>query len=136
MRATGRLPEDGWQSGNYFRALREKPFPRGGSQAPMRCPGFVAFRNEEGKMEAIVIWLVVGLIAGWLASAIVGGGYGLVGDIVVGIVGTFIGGFVFRALRARVPFHGIAGMIAVAFVGAVLLLIVLRAVGSSRRIYV
>ena len=77
-------------------------------------------------LETILIWMVIGLIAGWLASAVVGGGYGLLGDIIIGIVGSFLGGLVFRALRVGTPFHGLAGTIFVAFVGAVLLLLILR----------
>ncbi|WP_338870060.1 GlsB/YeaQ/YmgE family stress response membrane protein [Myxococcus stipitatus] len=82
-------------------------------------------------LETILVWAVIGLIAGWLASAVVGGGYGLVGDIVVGIVGAFLGGFIFRALGAGQPFGGLAGTIFVAFIGAVVLLLVLRAIRSS-----
>lgn len=80
--------------------------------------------------ESLLVWIVVGLIAGWLASAVVGGGYGVVGDIIVGVVGAFIGGMVFHAFNASAPFGGIAGTIAVAFVGAVILLLVLRAIHS------
>ena len=85
-------------------------------------------------METFLIWIAVGLVAGWLASVVVGGGYGLVGDIVVGIVGSFLGGFVFRSLHLRTPFHGLAATIFVAFIGAVLLLLVLRLLrrGSPR----
>jgi uncharacterized membrane protein YeaQ/YmgE (transglycosylase-associated protein family) len=79
-------------------------------------------------LETFLLWLVVGLIAGWLASAVVGGGFGLVGDIVVGIVGAFIGGFIFRALGVGTPFGGLAGSIFVAFVGAVALLLCLRVI--------
>lgn len=79
-------------------------------------------------IEALLVWLVVGLVAGWLASALVGGGYGLVGDIIIGIVGAFIGGAVFRALDIGAPFGGLAGTIFVAFIGAVLLLGLLRLV--------
>ncbi len=44
----------------------------------------------------LIAWLVVGLVAGWLAGQFMkGGGYGLVGDIVVGVIGAFIGGFIF-----------------------------------------
>ncbi len=44
----------------------------------------------------IIAWLVVGLIAGWLAGVVMkGGGFGLIGDIVVGLIGAFVGGFVF-----------------------------------------
>lgn len=78
--------------------------------------------------QGILIWLVVGLVSGWLASVVVGGGYGIVGDIIIGILGAFVGGPVFRALGVRVPFHGMAAMIAVAFVGALVLLLVLRLV--------
>ena len=76
--------------------------------------------------ETILIWLAIGLIAGWLASAVVGGGFGIVGDIVVGIVGSFLGGSIFRRMHLGTPFHGLASTIFVAFVGAVVLLLILR----------
>lgn len=79
-------------------------------------------------LETILLWAVIGLIAGWLASAVVGGGYGVIGDIVVGVVGAFVGGFIFRALGVGAPFGGLAGTIFVAFVGAVVLLLLLRVV--------
>jgi uncharacterized membrane protein YeaQ/YmgE (transglycosylase-associated protein family) len=82
-------------------------------------------------METILIWAAIGLIAGWLASAVVGGGYGVVGDIVVGVVGSFLGGFIFRGLHIGAPFHGLASTIFVAFVGAVLLLLLLRLIGRG-----
>ncbi|MDO9022829.1 MAG: GlsB/YeaQ/YmgE family stress response membrane protein [Deltaproteobacteria bacterium] len=77
-------------------------------------------------VETLIVWAVVGLIAGWLASAVVGGALGIVGDIVVGVVGAFIGGFVFRQLHISVPFGGLPGTIFVAFIGAVILLALLR----------
>ena len=77
-------------------------------------------------LETLVIWLLVGLAAGWLASVVVGGGMGILGDIVVGIVGAFIGGWLFHALHWRVPVGGLGGTILVAFVGAVILLLLLR----------
>ena len=83
-------------------------------------------------IETVLLWIVVGLIAGWLASAVVGGGYGLVGDIVLGVVGAFVGSFLFRAARIHQPFAGLAGTIAVAFVGAVVLLLLLRLVRVAR----
>ena len=82
-------------------------------------------------LETILIWAVVGLIAGWLASAVVGGGYGVIGDIVIGIVGAFVGGFIFRGLHVHVPWSGIPGTILVAFVGALVLLVVLRVIRSA-----
>jgi uncharacterized membrane protein YeaQ/YmgE (transglycosylase-associated protein family) len=77
-------------------------------------------------LETFLIWLAIGLIAGWLASAVVGGGYGVVGDIVIGIVGAFLGGLVFRGLHIRSPLAGLPGTIFVAFIGAVILLVILR----------
>lgn len=73
----------------------------------------------------ILTWLIVGLVAGVLADLIVGG-YGVLMDIVVGIVGAFIGGWVFVKAGWHAPFAGLAGTIFVAFVGAVILLLVLR----------
>ena len=80
----------------------------------------------------ILTWLIVGLVAGLLASFAVGGtGYGIVGDIVVGIVGAFVGGFVFRALHINSPIAGLGGVILVAFIGAILLLLILRVIRGS-----
>lgn len=74
------------------------------------------------------LWfIIVGLIAGWLAGVIMkGGGFGVVGDIVVGIVGALIGGFVFGALG--IGAGGLLGSIIVATVGAILLIFLLRLV--------
>ena len=82
--------------------------------------------------QTILLWLVIGLIAGWLASAVVGGGYGVIGDIVVGVVGAFIGGLVFRKLGLGTVLGGLPGTIFVAFVGAVILLLVLRLIHRRR----
>jgi uncharacterized membrane protein YeaQ/YmgE (transglycosylase-associated protein family) len=86
----------------------------------------------------ILTLLIVGLIAGVLASLVVGG-YGLLADIVVGIVGAFVGGWIFARAGWHAPFAGIAGTIAVAFVGAVILLLLLHLVHSAtyrrRRLY-
>ena len=79
-------------------------------------------------IQTLLLWVAIGLISGWLASMVVGGAYGVVGDIVVGIVGSFLGGFIFSGLHIAAPFHGLASTIFVAFVGAVLLLLVLRLV--------
>jgi uncharacterized membrane protein YeaQ/YmgE (transglycosylase-associated protein family) len=77
-------------------------------------------------LQTVLLWIAIGLIAGWLASAVVGGGFGLIGDIVIGIVGSFLGGMLFRALHIGTPFHGLAGSIFVAFIGAIVLLLILR----------
>ena len=80
----------------------------------------------------ILILLVVGLVAGVLASLVVGGtGYGIVGDIVVGIVGAFVGGYVFRAAGWAAPFGGLAGTIFVAFIGAVILLVIIHLIRGA-----
>lgn len=80
----------------------------------------------------LLTWLIVGLIAGVLASLVMGGtGYGLIGDIVVGIVGAFVGGWLFSALGVTVPLGGMAGTILVAFVGAVVLLFLIRLIRRS-----
>jgi uncharacterized membrane protein YeaQ/YmgE (transglycosylase-associated protein family) len=83
-------------------------------------------------LETLLIWIVVGLVSGWLASAVMGGGYGVVGDIVIGVVGSFVGGLILRGLHVHAPFQGLAGTIFVAFIGAIVLLIVLRLVRSGR----
>ena len=74
-----------------------------------------------------VLWfLLVGVIAGWLAGVLVkGGGFGLIGDLVVGIIGALIGGLFFNGL-AGFAGGGPLGSILVATLGAVLLLVVLR----------
>ena len=77
----------------------------------------------------IITWLIVGLLAGVLASLVVGG-YGLLADIVVGIVGAFIGGWLFTHEGWHVPFAGLAGTVFVAFIGALILLVVLHLLHS------
>jgi uncharacterized membrane protein YeaQ/YmgE (transglycosylase-associated protein family) len=84
-------------------------------------------------LETFLLWLVVGAISGWLASAVVGGGFGLIGDIIVGVVGAFIGGWVFRAAGWDSPFGGLAGTIFIAFIGACILLLILRILTLGRR---
>ena len=79
----------------------------------------------------LVTWLIVGLIAGVLAGLLVGG-VGLVGDIVVGIVGAFLGGWIFAQLGVSSPFSGLAGTIFTAFIGAVVLLVILHLVMRGR----
>ncbi|MRG55277.1 Uncharacterized membrane protein YeaQ/YmgE, transglycosylase-associated protein family [Phyllobacterium sp. YR620] len=77
--------------------------------------------------EGLLIFLLVGLIAGWLASQLVrGGGFGLVGDLVVGVIGAFIAGYLFPALNISLG-GGILGAIIAAAIGAIILLVILRA---------
>jgi uncharacterized membrane protein YeaQ/YmgE (transglycosylase-associated protein family) len=80
----------------------------------------------------ILTWLVVGLVAGVLASAVVrGSGFGFLGDIVLGIAGALVGGWTFHALGWQAPFAGLAGVIAVALVGAVIVLAGLRLIRGA-----
>ena len=79
----------------------------------------------------LITWLIVGLVAGVLASLVMGG-VGLIGDIVIGIVGAFVGGWLFRQLGVTTPFGGLAGTIFTAFIGAVVLLFLLRLVTRRR----
>lgn len=76
----------------------------------------------------ILSWLVVGLIAGFLAGLVVkGGGFGLIGDIIVGVVGGLIGGWISVNLLHIGSMTGInLGSIVIAFIGAVILLLILR----------
>jgi uncharacterized membrane protein YeaQ/YmgE (transglycosylase-associated protein family) len=74
----------------------------------------------------LIWWIVVGLIAGWLAGKVMkGGGFGVVMDIVIGMVGAVIGGWVFGLLGIYSN-GGLIGSVLVAFVGAVILLWLVR----------
>ena len=77
-------------------------------------------------IETLLIWLLIGAVAGWLAGMIVkGGGFGLVGDIVVGIVGAFAGGWLLPRLGIFFGV-GIVSAIVSATIGAVVLLLIFR----------
>jgi uncharacterized membrane protein YeaQ/YmgE (transglycosylase-associated protein family) len=81
----------------------------------------------------LLTWFIVGLIAGVLAGLVVGG-VGLIGNIVVGVVGAFVGGWIFAQLGVTAPFPGLAGTIFTAFIGAVVLLLILHLIWRSRRL--
>ena len=81
--------------------------------------------------ETILVWLLVGAIAGWLAGNIVkGGSFGLAGDIIVGIIGAFVGGWLFTQLHVQIG-SGIVSVIAMATIGAVAMLVLLRMVRTA-----
>jgi uncharacterized membrane protein YeaQ/YmgE (transglycosylase-associated protein family) len=81
-------------------------------------------------VTTIIWWLVVGLIAGALAGLVMrGGGYGIVGDIIIGLVGALIGGFL--ASLFGLGSSSIIGTIIIAFVGACVLIAILRAVSGG-----
>ena len=76
--------------------------------------------------QSIIVWLIVGAIAGWLAGMVVrGGGFGLIGDIIVGIIGALIAGWLLPQLGIVIG-SGIIAAIIDAFIGAVILLVILR----------
>lgn len=75
--------------------------------------------------EALIIFLLIGAVAGWLAGLVVrGGGFGLVGDIIVGILGAFVAGLLLP--RLGLGLTGIAGEIIYAAIGAIILLVIIR----------
>jgi uncharacterized membrane protein YeaQ/YmgE (transglycosylase-associated protein family) len=81
-------------------------------------------------IQTLLIILAIGAVAGWLAGVIMkGGGYGLLGDIVIGIIGAFVGGFLFGLLG--ISAGGLIGQIITATVGAVVLIFVLRLVKKA-----
>jgi uncharacterized membrane protein YeaQ/YmgE (transglycosylase-associated protein family) len=85
---------------------------------------------------SILVWALIGLVAGFLASRVMlGHGMGLLGDIVVGIVGAIAGGFLARYLgvTTAATSHSIVADVIIAFLGAVILLAVLRVVGVGKR---
>ena len=76
-------------------------------------------------MTGLIWFLLVGLIAGWLAGRVMrGGGYGVIGDIIVGIIGALLGGWLFGVLGIHAG--GLIGAIITAFVGAVIFVALLR----------
>jgi uncharacterized membrane protein YeaQ/YmgE (transglycosylase-associated protein family) len=82
-----------------------------------------------------LLWFImVGLVAGWLAGQFMrGGGYGLVGNIIVGVLGAVVGGFLFKSLGASMG-GGLLGSIIVATIGAVVMLFVVRLFSRGARI--
>ncbi len=80
--------------------------------------------------QSLVVILVVGIVAGYLAGRVMeGGGFGLIGDLIVGLVGAFIGDWLLPQLGVHLG-SGIVALIVNAFIGAVVLLLILRLVGG------
>ncbi len=78
--------------------------------------------------HGLIVWLVIGAVAGWAAGSLVkGGGFGLIGDIVVGIIGAFIGGWLAGKLDIHIG-SGLISSIITAIAGAVVLLVAIRLV--------
>ncbi len=78
------------------------------------------------------LWFIlIGLAAGWLAGQLMkGGGFGVIGDIIVGVIGALLGGFLFGSLGVF-PGGGLLGSLVVATIGAVILLFLLRLIKKA-----
>jgi uncharacterized membrane protein YeaQ/YmgE (transglycosylase-associated protein family) len=78
-------------------------------------------------LESIVVWIIVGGVAGLLAEWLIGGIHtGCIGTVIVGVIGAFIGGWLFGVLHISIGTTGIVNEIITAFVGAAVLLLVIR----------
>jgi len=121
---------------NNFLAASNRPQGRGrltaieqslkAKPARVRQGTSASGHHEGGNIVDIIIFLIVGAIAGWLAGMVVkGGGFGLIGDIVVGVLGAVIAGFLLPAAHINLGAGFVADVID-AFIGAVVLLIILR----------
>jgi uncharacterized membrane protein YeaQ/YmgE (transglycosylase-associated protein family) len=82
--------------------------------------------------QDLILYLAVGLLAGWLAGRILkAGGFGLVGDLVIGVIGSFVGVWLFGVLQ--ISAGGLPGLLIASVAGALLLLYLARLVKTSRR---
>ncbi len=82
-------------------------------------------------LELFAMWVLVGLLSGWLAGVVMkSGGYGLIGDIVLGLVGSILGSWIFRTLGVAVG-AGLFMAVVVAFIGAVLVISAQRMIWAS-----
>ncbi len=85
--------------------------------------------------EAILILLIIGAVAGWLAGLVTrGSGFGIIGDIVIGLIGAFIGNFIVRALHVSINLgHPWLNLGIVAFIGGVVLLVIVGLIAPAGR---
>ncbi len=84
----------------------------------------------------VIMWILVGLISGWLAGILMkGGGYGIIGDLIVGLVGSFVGGIVFGFLVTDTGTTGFLGSIVVSVIGACLFIFILRMISGRRVVH-
>jgi uncharacterized membrane protein YeaQ/YmgE (transglycosylase-associated protein family) len=89
------------------------------------------FERGDINMNSLIWFLIIGAIAGWLAGLVMKGrGFGLLGDIIIGIIGAFLGGWLFGKLGVSFG-GGLAGSLIVAFLGAVILLFLVRLIKRS-----
>jgi uncharacterized membrane protein YeaQ/YmgE (transglycosylase-associated protein family) len=83
--------------------------------------------------ESLVVILLVGIVAGWLAGLLVRGvGFGLVGDLLIGVIGAFIGDWLLPRLNIHLGV-GIVGLVVNATIGAIVLLLIIRLVRGGGR---
>ena len=81
-------------------------------------------------MEGLIWFLLIGLVAGWLAGQLTkGGGFGIIGDLVVGVIGALLGGWLFGLLG--ITAGGLLGALITATVGAVVLVVLLRLIKKA-----
>jgi len=86
----------------------------------------------KGNIVEFIWFILIGLVAGWLAGQLVkGGGFGVVGDIVVGVIGALLGGFLFSTMGVSAG-GSLLGSIIVATIGAVILIFILRLIKRSK----
>jgi uncharacterized membrane protein YeaQ/YmgE (transglycosylase-associated protein family) len=103
--------------------------------APVNHPRITPLGIHIGRhIVTILAWVILGLIAGWIASLIMGaGGYGLIGDIIIGILGAMLGGWL-GSMLLSVDVTGLnLTSIAVAVVGAIIVIAIFRALSPRRR---
>jgi uncharacterized membrane protein YeaQ/YmgE (transglycosylase-associated protein family) len=97
-------------------------------QVGISVPGIIAMNLSN---QSLLVILVVGIVAGWLAGRVMaGGGFGLIGDLIVGLIGAFIGDWLLPQLNIHLGV-GIVALIINAFIGAVVLLLILRLVSGG-----
>jgi uncharacterized membrane protein YeaQ/YmgE (transglycosylase-associated protein family) len=83
--------------------------------------------NRNAQTQQLVIWAVIGIVAGWLASVVVGGGGGLLRYLITGLIGAFVGGFVFNAAGWKLNLgNEWVEQVVVAAIGAIIVVILAR----------
>jgi len=81
------------------------------------------------ELQSLIIFLLTGLVAGWIASLILGG-KGLIRYLVVGVIGALVGGYVFRFINVRLPLEGWLDDLAKAVIGSVIVIVIARIVAK------
>jgi uncharacterized membrane protein YeaQ/YmgE (transglycosylase-associated protein family) len=89
-----------------------------------------AQHSTRGAQMGVIVWIIIGLIAGWLAHVIMGGRGGIFGNIAVGLIGAIVGGFLFEKLNLHVM-PDFWGNLITATIGAIIFLLIWRAIRSA-----